>query len=82
MTTDVENGGPIPPKQPVEDVAFLNAKRDEVMGVVTAKASSKRISLRGFLIRDISQAYVSPTFIISATCSIVGSVSITLPFAS
>lgn len=30
MTTDVENGGPIPPKQPVEDVAFLNAKRDEV----------------------------------------------------
>ena len=30
MTTDVEGGGLLPDKKPVEEVAFLNAKNDEV----------------------------------------------------
>jgi len=30
MTTDVENGGPLPEKRPVEEVAFINKNTDEV----------------------------------------------------
>ena len=29
-TTDVEGGGPLPEKKPVEEVAFLNGKNDQV----------------------------------------------------
>jgi len=46
MTTDVEGGGPLPNKKPVEEVAFLNAKNDEVeIRDKAAKSAPKFIGL-------------------------------------
>ena len=55
-TADVEGGGPLPEKKPVEEVAFLNGKNDQVRGWMGGGGQPLLSSANLFFDHDLSKA--------------------------